>query len=210
MKKFIGVAVVVAALVPAGAAISGGQPDWSLQVRGFEAMGGGWFEGECTFGGVDFGGAAETVRQVNGQPVKVNGSWAGMWQFNFCDGVETYGWGFVEGGFSGNLTGATIAATFDVFSYRFSWDGDEPVFEDLGMGTATLSATLTGEGDTMSGLSHQINRWGRNMSKQRLNGQFRMASAAVSLTVDGATVPVSFASGQLAKVNFGSMEMFEN
>jgi ribosome modulation factor len=183
----------------------------SWQVRGDGAWANGWGGDECVSVGVDIGGNEQTVHQKGGAPVTENAVWGGIWMSNWCTGTETYGWGWVSpAGFSASLTSASASISFEAYSYQWTVDPvtGEWSYVDLGTSTVSITASWTGFGDTIKGMSHNVSRWGTYFNRSRWSGQWREATVVLSATVDGAPVTLLSSYGNLGKFNNGGTDIY--
>ncbi len=184
-------------------------PDVSYQVRGSSASGNAYAYDECTSVGVDVGGSANTVHNAGGPPVQENGTWAGFYSYDWCTGEQSYGWGYVSGGFDGNMNSATIDISFEVYTYSWIVEPDGSwSYVDGGTRTVEIAADLNAQGDAYRGMNHSTSRWGDSFSRSRWIGQWRDAAVTMNVAIDGEIVEVAGSYGSLGTANSGETAIY--
>jgi hypothetical protein len=209
IKKAIFAVMGIAVLGVAGTA-SAGPSSESWQVRGNGANASGYGGDGCTYWGLDVSANDEVVHQGHGAPVARNSAWLGYWSYDWCTGREVSGWVYQDNAnFTGNLSEASISATFDVYLYEWQLTSDG-YWEYVIVGTDTVNVSVgwTGAGETVSGMEHWTYRWGQDFSRSRWLGRVREANVAMSATLGGANVPFDVIYGNLGRYSTGNTTMY--
>lgn len=209
MKRFFNVAVLVAVLGSAGVA-SANSPSYSFRERGDSASTSASSSNECGFFSLDVGGSDESVHQRGGAPVNEKGVWAIFWAYDWCKGVEFYGWGYGPNDtFDANMNAASAQITFEVDSYTWVMgETGEWTQEKLGVSTVSASVSWTGVGDVMRGMNSGMTRWGKNTIRHRRRGEYRDAEIKVDATLDGAPMAFQNAYGELGSYSESFFEIY--
>lgn len=207
--------VTLASLVALGttlglsSAATASPPDYQVQVRDHSANGSAFAFDDCQSISVDIGGSESSSHAAGGPPTWQNAAWAGYWAYNWCTGEQTSGWGYLEGGFSGDMQGASLDFEFEAETY--AWEEIEGVWTYTYVGTQTIeiNAELTGVGKAVHGMNNSVSRWGSSFSRYRWNGSSREATVEMSVTADGQSIVLTDTWGTLGKANSGSLVVYE-
>ncbi len=210
MKKLIKmlcvfvVAVVAAMPLTAGA----GVVSQNYQVRGSWANGNAWINNECGNTYAYVAGGDQVTHLKGDKPVESGYTYAWVQGYNWCTGEWFYGAGSTDTSQTiDRLDSATLSVPVNLYTQSCTLDADTGWWScnyDF-VGTATLTANLTGTGEVSSGIS--MNQWsmGSYRSFSRFNGQYRQADTAMSLILNGTDMLAgSMGWGNLNKVNSGS------
>jgi hypothetical protein len=192
------------------AAATASAPDYQVQVRDHSANGNAFAFDDCQQISVDVGGSESSSHSGGGAPTTSNTVWAGYWSYNWCTGEQTSGWTSLEGGFAGDMQGASIDLEFEADTYQWAEIDGEWVYAYVGTQTIEVNAELTGVGKTVQGMNNSVSRWGSSFSRYRWIGSWREASVEMSVTVEGVSVVLTDAWGNLGKANSGSLAIYNN
>jgi hypothetical protein len=180
----------------------------SYQYRGASVEAYAWKYDGCVYVSANIW-AAENVSHISGgAPVESAYASAYLWGYNWCTGANLWGGGWTESGPSINaLNGATLSVPVSLYSQSCTWDPNTGWWScnTADLGTATLTAQLTGTGDVYSGLSMSQSSSGPYRSFSRSQGDSRPADSAMSLILNGTDILATSASwGNLYRSNSGS------
>jgi hypothetical protein len=118
-KNAILATVIVAVLSVAGTAGAGPNTE-SWQIRGNGAHAVGYGDDGCVSHWLDIAAADEVVHQTRGAPVADNSVWLYYSSYDWCTGRQIWGWSYQNtSNFTGNLSEASISATFEVEFYEW-------------------------------------------------------------------------------------------
>lgn len=185
-------------------------PDYQVQVRDHSANGNAFAFDDCQQISVDVGGSESASHSGGGAPTTSNTVWAGYWAYNWCTGEQTSGWTSLEGGFGGDMQGASIDLEFEADTYQWAEIEGEWVYTYVGTQTIEVNAELTGVGKAVHGMNNSVSRWGSSFSRYRWVGSWREATVEMSVTVEGVSVELTDAWGNLGKANSGSLAIYDS
>jgi hypothetical protein len=209
-KLNIAIAFCIAGLGFASSA-SASPSTWTYQVRGNGAYANAFTGDECRWVSFDVGANDDVVHSGSGAPTTGAGAWAGYWSYDWCKGVESYGYAYVSGSnFSGNLSSASGSFSFPVYTY--GWIQTPEGYWDyvlLGTDTLTASVTWTGVGVTQRGMESYSTRWGQYMARFRWMGSSREADVSVTATLGGVTKSFDYTYGSMGQYNSGGTEIYQ-
>ena len=210
MKKLIKMLCVFVVAVVVAMPLTGGAEvvSQSYQVRGSWADASASSYNECGSAYAYAAGGDQVSHSTGGRPVESDYTYAGVSSYNWCTGEWFNGSGSTDISPTINsLDNATLSVPVNLYTYSCTWDPDMGwLCNYVDLGTATLTANLTGTGDVSNGIS--MNQWsyGPYRSSSRFNGQSRGADASMSLILNGTDLLAgSMGWGTLNKVNSGSL-----
>lgn len=204
-NSLIKIALGITLLASAGTATA---EQMSWRTRGKGAYGVAYAQDECTYRGIDATVSEQATWSGGGRPTDDSTVLAGYWSYDWCKGVESFGWGYAANA-DIRFDAISASASFSMPVVTYGWQYNEDgywEYVDLGTEMVTFDLSWVGHGDAYHSRESWSSRWGRTMAHGRSSGTTR--DADITLRISGSPLTFSYGYGTIGTYQWGDMVVY--